>query len=72
MTTWNYIDDDNLPPIKTLVLVAVEFDCVDDWRIKVGSFVPDHPDACGGWIIPEASWTPSHWMQLPEPPEPSK
>ncbi|EOK8275130.1 DUF551 domain-containing protein, partial [Escherichia coli] len=21
-----------------------------------------------GWIIPGASWKPSHWMPLPEPP----
>ncbi|EIU8223061.1 DUF551 domain-containing protein, partial [Escherichia coli] len=22
-----------------------------------------------GWIIPGASWIPSHWMPLPEPPQ---
>ncbi|EEQ2594337.1 DUF551 domain-containing protein, partial [Escherichia coli] len=22
-----------------------------------------------GWIIPGASWKPSHWMPLPEPPQ---
>ncbi|WP_071783458.1 DUF551 domain-containing protein [Escherichia coli] len=27
-----------------------------------------HPDANDGWIIPGASWKPSHWMPLPEPP----
>ncbi|HDJ9859499.1 TPA: DUF551 domain-containing protein, partial [Escherichia coli] len=26
------------------------------------------PDANDGWIIPGASWKPSHWMPLPEPP----
>ncbi|EJU1232608.1 ead/Ea22-like family protein [Escherichia coli] len=31
-----------------------------------------HPDANDGWIIPGASWKPSHWMQLPEPPQESQ
>ncbi|WP_139383493.1 DUF551 domain-containing protein, partial [Salmonella enterica] len=22
-----------------------------------------------GWIIPGASWLPTHWMPLPEPPQ---
>ncbi|HBE4381559.1 TPA: DUF551 domain-containing protein, partial [Escherichia coli] len=25
-----------------------------------------------GWIIPGASWIPSHWMPLPEPPQEAK
>ncbi|EAR2754470.1 DUF551 domain-containing protein, partial [Salmonella enterica] len=27
------------------------------------------PDAQDGWIIPGASWLPTHWMPLPEPPQ---
>ncbi|MDD8576862.1 DUF551 domain-containing protein [Escherichia coli] len=53
---------------KTAVLVAVEFDRKGDWRMKWATYIPGHPDANDGWIIPGASWKPSHWMPLPEPP----
>jgi hypothetical protein len=61
-------------PIETApkgraVLVACEFDYPGDWRIKLGSYLPDHPDQFHGWLIHGASWKPTHWMPLPQPPE---
>ncbi|HFU3757222.1 TPA: DUF551 domain-containing protein, partial [Escherichia coli] len=58
-----------MPDTKTAVLVAVEFDRKGDWRMKWATYIPGHPDANDGWIIPGASWKPSHWMLLPEPPQ---
>ncbi|EOX5579209.1 DUF551 domain-containing protein [Escherichia coli] len=58
-----------MPDTKTAVLVAVEFDRKGDWRMKWATYIPGHPDANDGWIIPGASWKPSHWMSLPEPPQ---
>ncbi|HCP6074833.1 TPA: DUF551 domain-containing protein [Escherichia coli] len=60
---------ERMPDTKTAVLVAVEFDRKGDWRMKWATYIPGHPDANDGWIIPGASWKPSHWMPLPEPPE---
>ncbi|EMQ3461958.1 DUF551 domain-containing protein [Escherichia coli] len=60
---------ERMPDSKTAVLVAREFDRKGDWRMKWGTYIPGHPDANDGWIIPGASWIPSHWMQLPEPPQ---
>ena len=59
---------ERMPPENTGVLVATEFDGPGDWRMKCGTRVPGHPDAKNGWFIPGASWTPSHWQPLPEPP----
>ena len=59
---------EQMPDTKTAVLVAVEFDRKGDWRMKWATYIPGHPDANDGWIIPGASWKPSHWMPLPEPP----
>ncbi|ENC3305361.1 DUF551 domain-containing protein [Escherichia coli] len=63
---------ERMPDTKTAVLVAVEFDRKGDWRMKWATYIPGHPDANDGWIIPGASWKPSHWMPLPEPPQESK
>ncbi|HGU6432646.1 TPA: ead/Ea22-like family protein [Escherichia coli] len=60
---------ERMPDTKTAVLVAVEFDRKGDWRMKWATYIPGHPDANDGWIIPGASWKPSHWMRLPEPPK---
>ena len=60
---------DRMPDTKTAVLVAVEFGRKGDWRMKWATYIPGHPDANDGWIIPGASWKPSHWMPLPEPPQ---
>ncbi|HAW0631458.1 TPA: DUF551 domain-containing protein [Escherichia coli] len=60
---------ERMPDSKTAVLVAREFDRKGDWRMKWATYIPGHPDANDGWIIPGASWLPSHWMPLPEPPQ---
>ncbi|ENU6988179.1 DUF551 domain-containing protein [Escherichia coli] len=58
-----------MPDTKTAVLVARDFGRKGDWRMKWATCIPGHPDANDGWIIPGASWIPSHWMPLPEPPQ---
>lgn len=63
---------ESMPDSKTAVLVAREFDRKGDWRMKWATYIPGHPDANDGWIIPGASWRPSHWMPLPEPPQEAK
>ncbi|EOJ4661983.1 ead/Ea22-like family protein [Escherichia coli] len=63
---------ERMPDTKTAVLVAREFDRKGDWRMKWTTYIPGHPDANDGWIIPGASWKPSHWMPLPEPPQEAK
>ncbi|WP_410007289.1 DUF551 domain-containing protein, partial [Escherichia coli] len=47
---------ERMPDTKTAVLVAVEFDRKGDWRMKWATYIPGHPDANDGWIIPGASW----------------
>ncbi|EET3482566.1 DUF551 domain-containing protein, partial [Escherichia coli] len=59
---------ERMPDTKTAVLVARDFGRKGDWRMKWATYIPGHPDANDGWIIPGASWIPSHWMPLPEPP----
>ncbi|EEZ6035589.1 DUF551 domain-containing protein [Escherichia coli O21] len=66
------ICSERMPDSKTAVLVAREFDRKGDWRMKWATYIPGHPDANDGWIIPGASWIPSHWMPLPEPPQEAK
>ncbi|EPM8240105.1 DUF551 domain-containing protein [Escherichia coli O26] len=58
-----------MPDTKTAVLVARDFGRKGDWRMKWATYIPGHPDANDGWIIPGASWILSHWMPLPEPPQ---
>ncbi|EIG1902262.1 DUF551 domain-containing protein [Escherichia coli] len=60
---------ERMPDTKTAVLVARDFGRKGDWRMKWATYIPGHPDANDGWIIPGASWIPSHWMPLPEPPQ---
>ncbi|WP_416259859.1 ead/Ea22-like family protein [Escherichia coli] len=60
---------ERMPDTKTAVLVAREFGRKGDWRMKWATYIPGHPDANDGWVIPGASWIPSHWMPLPEPPQ---
>ncbi|EEZ6066940.1 DUF551 domain-containing protein [Escherichia coli O121] len=63
---------ERMPDTKTAVLVAREFDRKGDWRMKWATYIPGHPDANDGWLIPGASWKPSHWIPLPEPPQEAK
>ncbi|EPF0755878.1 DUF551 domain-containing protein [Escherichia coli] len=60
---------ERMPDTKTAVLVAREFDRKGDWRMKWATYIPGHPDANDGWVVPGALWIPSHWMPLPEPPQ---
>ncbi|EGC2409470.1 DUF551 domain-containing protein [Escherichia coli] len=60
---------ERMPDTKTAVLVAREFDRKGDWRMKWATYIPGHPDANDGWVVPGASWIPSHWMPLPESPK---
>lgn len=60
---------ERMPPCKTGVLVATEMDGPGDWRMKWAAYIPGHPDAINGWLIPGASWTPSHWQPLPDAPK---
>lgn len=64
VNVWKKISDE-MPAYGAMVQLAVEFDSSDDWRIKIGCYMPDHPDAKNGWLIHGASWAPSHWMELP-------
>uniref|UniRef100_A0AAU8GCL9 Uncharacterized protein n=2 Tax=unclassified Jerseyvirus TaxID=2025810 RepID=A0AAU8GCL9_9CAUD len=45
-----------MPPKMTGVLVATEFGHKGDWRMKWATYVPGHPEAHNGWLIPGASW----------------
>ena len=60
---------ERMPPCKTGVLVATEMDGPGDWRMKWATYVPEHPDAINGWLIPGATWTPTHWQPLPDAPK---
>ena len=53
-------------PSNTIVLLAGEMDGPGDWRIKCGYRDDARPS---GWLIWGASWKPSHWMHLPQPPK---
>ncbi|HCO3755939.1 TPA: DUF551 domain-containing protein [Escherichia coli] len=40
------------------------------YAMKWATYCPWHPDSNEeGWIIPGASWKPTHWMPLPAAPE---
>ncbi|GAB0720740.1 hypothetical protein DZ11C13_14850 [Escherichia coli] len=43
---------ERMPDTKTAVLVAREFDRKGDWRMKWATYIPAHPDANDGWVIP--------------------
>lgn len=51
-------------PSEHFVLVAAEFDCPGDWRIKIG-----YLNERGVWHVLGASWEPTRWMPLPAAPK---
>ncbi|WBA60309.1 DUF551 domain-containing protein [Citrobacter sp. 21OH12SH02A-Citro] len=53
---------ERMPDDSSDVLCTAEFDGPGDWRRKVGYW---HE---GKWVVYGASWTPTHWMPLPQPP----
>lgn len=61
---------DRMPPTATGVIVATPWQSTPGgYAMKWATNCPGHPDADeNGWIIPGASWKPTHWHPLPEPP----
>lgn len=62
---------ERMPPSKTGVLVGCWYG--REWAIKWASLIHGHPDASNeGWLIPGASWVPTHWHPLPASPQQPK
>ncbi len=62
---------ERMPPSKTGVLVGCWFG--REWATKWASLIHGHPDASNeGWLIPGASWVPTHWHPLPASPQQPK
>lgn len=53
---------ERMPEKADEVLCAKEFDGPGGWRQKIGYYL------AGKWTVYGASWTPTHWMPLPEQP----
>lgn len=61
---------ERMPPSSHEVLVGRWLGEKPRWCCKWATYIPGHPDAqSSGWLIPGASWTPTHWMQLPAGPQ---
>lgn len=61
---------EQMPPSRHEVLVGRWWGEKPRWCCKWATYIPDHPDAqSSGWLIPGASWTPTHWMELPAGPK---
>lgn len=59
-----------MPPSRNEVLVGRWWGEKPRWCCKWATYIPGHPDAqSSGWLIPGASWTPTHWMPLPAEPQ---
>ncbi|EJL90239.1 DUF551 domain-containing protein [Pantoea sp. GM01] len=57
---------ERMPPIKKGVLVGCWYG--REWATKWATLIHGHPDASNeGWLIPGASWVPTHWHELPAP-----
>lgn len=57
---------EQMPPSRHEVLVGCWWGEKPRWCCKWATYIPGHPDAqSSGWLIPGASWTPTHWMPLP-------
>ncbi|MGU7429738.1 DUF551 domain-containing protein [Klebsiella pneumoniae] len=61
---------EQMPPSRHEVLVGCWWGEKPRWCCKWATYIPGHPDAqSSGWLIPGASWTPTHWMELPAGPK---
>ncbi|WII49301.1 DUF551 domain-containing protein [Klebsiella pneumoniae] len=61
---------ERMPPRRYEVLVGRWWGEKLRWCCKWATYIPGHPDAqSSGWLIPGASWTPTHWMELPAAPQ---
>ncbi|HFN0528049.1 DUF551 domain-containing protein [Klebsiella pneumoniae] len=61
---------EQMPPSRHEVLVGRWWGKKQRWCCKWATYIPGHPDAqSSGWLIPGASWTPTHWMPLPAAPQ---
>ncbi|EPG7935816.1 dATP/dGTP pyrophosphohydrolase domain-containing protein [Klebsiella pneumoniae] len=61
---------EQMPPSRHEVLVGRWWGEKSQWCCKWATYIPGHPDAqSSGWLIPGASWTPTHWMELPAAPQ---
>ncbi|HBY5968999.1 TPA: DUF551 domain-containing protein [Klebsiella pneumoniae] len=64
---------ERMPPSRHEVLVGRWWGEKPQWCCKWATYIPGHPDAqSSGWLIPGASWTPTHWMPLPAAPQEPK
>lgn len=62
--------NEQMPPSRHEVLVGCWWGEKPRWCCKWATYIPGHPDSqSNGWLIPGASWTPSHWMELPAGPK---
>ncbi|ENQ7669554.1 TPA: DUF551 domain-containing protein [Klebsiella pneumoniae] len=61
---------ERMPPSRHEVLVGRWWGEKPRWCCKWATYIPGHPDAqSSGWLIPGASWTPTHWVPLPAAPQ---
>ena len=61
---------ERMPPSRHEVLVGRWWGETPRWCCKWATYIPGHPDSqSSGWLIPGASWTPTHWMPLPAAPQ---
>ncbi|MCW9150512.1 DUF551 domain-containing protein [Klebsiella pneumoniae] len=61
---------ERMPPSRHEVLVGHWWGEKPRWCCKWATYIPGHPDSqSSGWLIPGASWTPTHWMPLPAAPQ---
>ncbi|MCB8866315.1 hypothetical protein KPC190_03768 [Klebsiella pneumoniae] len=64
---------ERMPPSSHEVLVGRWWGEKPRWCCKWATYIPGHPDSqSSGWLIPGASWTPTHWMPLPAAPQEGK
>ncbi|HIH9462863.1 TPA: DUF551 domain-containing protein [Klebsiella variicola subsp. variicola] len=64
---------ERMPPSRHEVLVGRWWGEKPRWCCKWATYIPGHPDSqSSGWLIPGASWMPTHWMPLPTAPQGDK